>query len=783
MNERISRQEILDFIANANGKVDKREIAKAFHIKGSEKIILKHQLKEMLAEGLLETQGRDGLRIAGELPSVGIVDITHQDEDGELHGHVVLRGKRLDKLDIIITSSMKAPTIGERILARLKKLDETTYRAFIMRKIAPPRDTRFIGIVIKTPSGFRIDPVNRRERYDYPLQSNQGAHVGDLVWAEKISTGKTPWRKRNQQVKIEKLICHFDDPGAFSLIALAEQAIALEFDANVLRDAKAIPKIKIDNRDDLRALPFITIDPSDARDHDDGVLAIPDPAADNQGGFQVFVAIADVAAYVPADSAMDQAAQKRGNSVYLPDRVIPMLPERLSTDLCSLRPHEDRPALVVRMCVTKNGEITKHKFFRAMINSKARLCYQQAQLAFDGVPDSVCQPLQETVLKPLWQAYLLMAKARDKRNPLNLNLPERKVIMNEQKQIVDIFVPERLEAMRLIEEMMVSANICAAKTLGAHKQAFIYRIHDVPALEKVHALAEFLRPLGVKLDLGQPLTPRLFNRALKGARNITNEDNDENYGFMAQEAVLRTQSQAVYSPFNIGHFGLALSQYAHFTSPIRRYGDLTVQRALIDALGFGEDGATIDETTLRTISEHISSTERRAILAERSAKDRYLSAFLAERIDEVFDGTVSGISNAGLFVKLSHTGADGLLPMSRLGHERFDKDETGLMLTNRATGLTFKIGQNIKVKLIKAEPVKGGMLFGLVNEGGVNEGGSDKGRDYIASRSKLPDKYALRPFNQKRKLVKKSHSKTEKNASKKSKSRAGRRRARAKLKK
>ncbi|MGC6511307.1 MAG: ribonuclease R [Parvibaculales bacterium] len=778
MTERISRQDILDFISNADGKVGKREIARAFNIKGSEKIILKRWLKEMLADGQIEGNTREGLRPGGVLPSVSMVQVTHRDEDGELHGHPIVRGETLDAYDVIITSRQRPPAPGDRVLARLKKTEGTTYQASVMRKIATPTGLRFIGVVTKAQSGLRVDPTDRRERNDYPVQGETDAEQGDLVWAEKLSGDEPAWRKRDQKVKILEVICRADDPGAFSLIALAEQGIPLDFDAEVLQQAAEVGPISQSIYEDLRALPFITIDPADARDHDDAVLAVPDPDSDNQGGFQVYVAIADVAAYVQPETAMDREARKRGNSVYLPDRVVPMLPERLSTDLCSLRPDEDRPALVVRMRVNKYGEITKHSFTRALITSKARLSYQQAQLAFDGAPDEDCAPLQDVVLTPLWQAYLLMAQARDKRSPLNLDLPERKVVMNEQKQIVDIFVPQRLEAMRLIEELMVSANVCAAKTLEKHKQGLIYRIHDAPALEKVHALADFLKPLGVKLDLGQPLIPRLFNRVLMGARKQAGEE-DADLGFMTQEAVLRTQSQAIYSPNNIGHFGLALSQYAHFTSPIRRYADLTVHRALIAALNMGEDGLCVDEEELAPIAEHISSTERRAMLAERSAKDRYLSAFLAERVEELFDGTISGISSAGLFVKLSHTGADGLLPASRLGSERFYKDEDGLTLTGGTTGLTFKVGQSLRVRLVKAEPIKGGLLFSLA-EGGSYEKDS---RPAPARRGRPLGKMGKRHKAAKAAKGRANSGKPGSKPPKKSKSRAGRRRAKTKLKK
>ncbi|MGC6475047.1 MAG: ribonuclease R [Parvibaculales bacterium] len=787
MSERISRQKIIDFIREADGKIGKREIAKAFHIKGSEKIILKQILKEMLSNGEIVGHGREGLRLPDGLPNVGVIEVTHKNQDGDIFGKIILNGVLREHPEILITSRLHPPGIGDRVLARLKRINEAQYKASVMKKIAAPANERFIALVIQEGAHFRLTPVDRRQRYDFALETGeQTPNAGDMVWAKKLISdkrGHQNWRRSDQKAVIDEVICGADEPGAYSLIAMAEQGIPLSFNDEVKHEISLIKPLNLNNNKnykDLRDIPFITIDPSDARDHDDAVFAIADTDEKNQGGYHVYVAIADVAAYVRPQSAMDIEARQRGNSVYMPDRVVPMLPEELSTDLCSLRPEEDRPALIVKMTINAQGQIKAHEFMRGVIQSRARLSYQQAQLAFDGAPDATCQPLQENILTPLWQAYLCMAQARDKRAPLNLDLPEYKVVMNAQKEIEDVYVPERLEAMRVIEEFMVSANICAAKSLEKHKTPLIYRIHDAPSLDKLHALADFLKPLGIAIDLGQPLNARLFNRILFGTRNQTDEQ-DENHSQMAQEAILRTQAQAVYSPDNIGHFGLSLSHYAHFTSPIRRYADLSVHRALIASLSLGDDGHIDLDENLISISEHISMTERRAMVAERNAKDRYLSAYLAEKIDHVFDATISGLSNAGLFVKLSDNGADGLVPISRLGSERFHKDEDGMTLTGGTTGLTFKIGQTVRVRLIKAEPVKGGLLLSLM------EGG-----DYSPINTKPSQNKNRKSRQSFVKGIKKSPSETKgkrkgkprKNASrKKSTSRAGRRRAKAGLKK
>jgi ribonuclease R len=471
-------------------------------------------------------------------------------------------------------------------------------------------------------------------------------------------------------------------------------------------------------REDLTALPFITIDPADARDHDDAVFAEPDP--DNEGCYIVWVAIADVAAYVKPASEMDVEARKRGNSVYMPDRVVPMLPERLSNDLCSLRENETRPCMAVRIQIAANGQKTGHQFYRGLMRSVAKLSYAEAQHAFDGDCLPAFVHLNDTVLQPLWQAYQCMVEAREQRQPLQINRPERRIEMDDKGKITRIYIPPSLEAHKLIEEMMVTANVCAAETLEKAKRPLIYRVHDTPPDDRVRALSDFLRSMNVKLSLGQTLLPKLFNGLMEQAA-------DQPYAPTISEAVLRTQAQAVYTIENIGHFGLNLGRYAHFTSPIRRYADLTVHRALIAALKAGKDGQTDAEAeALPDIAEAISQTERRAMLAERSAGERYLSAHMSRQIGESFSARISGVSRAGLFVTLDDSGADGLIPISQLGDERFYADESNMFMTGGTSGISFRIGESVEVELEEATPLKGGLLFSLV-DGGTYGGKQKRG--------------------------------------------------------
>ena len=771
---RPGRQDILDFIAQNPGKTGKRDIAKAFNVKGSDRIYLKQLLREMTAEGLIEGNRQDGVRKAGTLHAVGVVEVTARDEEGALHGKIILRGEQQDTPDIIIFSKRKQPVMGDQILARLNETSPGIYRADTIKVITRAGSEKVIGILKgnlepdkKGKISAYIEPIERRARHIFNISGTlpDNCAEGDIVVAEKISAVRSAQRHHPQQVKVTERVGSPEAPDAFSLIAIAEQSIPIEFPDAVIQQSEALKQFSMEGRQDLRELPLITIDPADARDHDDAVYACPDDNPDNEGGYLVWVAIADVATYVPPETPLDKEALKRGNSVYLPDRVVPMLPEKISNNLCSLRPDEERPCLVVKMTIDKNGNKKTHKFSRAIMKSAARLSYQQAQTGFDNQPDETATPVYETVLKPLWAAYQLMTKAREKRAPLDLDIPERKIIMNNGR-IEDIFTPQRLEAMRLIEEMMVSANVCAAETLEKHKTPLIYRVHNIPSEEKVYALAGFVKPLGVVIDLGQPMIPRLFNRLLEGAR-------ETEYGFMVQEAVLRTQSQAVYDPENIGHFGLNLSRYAHFTSPIRRYADLIVHRALIRALKFGSDG--LPDSQIENLDEtaaHISSTERRAMLAERSAKERYLSAFMSTRIGNEFAGHITGVTKSGLFIRLDDTGAEGFSPMSYLGRERFFANEDGMSLTGGTTGKTYRIGQTIAVRLLETNPIAGGMLMEPViddeAEGTATTQRRGSFRRNTHGKRQGGDKKETRPVSKKSKSYK---------GRKKSSSRAGRRKA------
>ncbi len=733
-----SREEILEFVSSATGTVGKREIARAFGIKGADRIPLKQMLKEMADEGLLAKGERRKVHRAGELPPVAIVEITHRDTDGELVARPVEWTGEGAAPGIVVTPEphrgrvrerdAEPPAgIGDRVLAKLTSTTDKDefypYEARIIRRVGKGAE-QVLGLLRETSEGGRLVPVDKRVRNEFEIARTDlgGARDGDLVLAETVP-GK---RYGLARARVRETFGRSDDPKSISLIAIHAHGIPDKFPESVLRDAEAAKHAGPVGRTDLRDIPLVTIDPEDARDHDDAVWAAPDPDPKNEGGYIAIVAIADVAAYVRPGSPMDREARKRGNSTYFPDRVVPMLPERISNDLCSLREKEERACLAVRMTFDANGNRRHHEFVRGLMRSAARLTYRQMQEAIDGAPDDKTGPILETVLRPLWDAYKTISIARDKRGPLALDLPEYKARLDERGRIAAVRIADKYESMKLIEEFMIQANVCAAETSERKQTPVIYRVHDAPSREKLVALSDFLQTLNLSFPKGQIVKPSNFNRILA-------EVDGTEFDQMVSTVVLRSQAQAVYAPDNIGHFGLNLSRYAHFTSPIRRYADLVVHRALVSALRFGDDGQSADEAgALGEIAEHISDTERRSMLAERDSMDRFIAAFLEARIGAEFPGRISGVTRFGLFVRLDETGADGLVPISNLGTEFFHHDEAGHALIGERSGLTFRLGERVIVRLAEAVPVTGGLRFDIV-EGGKE--GKPAGRHGIHRRS------------------------------------------------
>lgn len=717
-----SREVILRFIADHPQKASKRELAKAFGLKGDNRVELKHLLRELEQEGMLQKTRKSLIR-PGALPPVTVLDITTRDKDGELIGRPAEWPEEMGVAPAVAirqsTSAAgrngkgKAPVagMGDRILAKIFPASDRGGPAYTARiiKILDKRRGALLGVFKDAPGGAgRLLPIERRgEEMVIDPEYKGEAKDGDLVEVEVARLG----RFGLPRAKVLSIIGSVASEKAISMIAIHAHGIPYTFPPAVVAEADDAKPATMSHREDWRDVPLITIDPADAKDHDDAVYAEADPSPDNPDGVIVTVAIADVSYYVRPNSPLDREALKRGNSVYFPDRVVPMLPERISNDLCSLREGQDRPALAVRMMFSKEGRKIGHTFHRVMMKSAAKLSYQQAQAAIDGTPDDKTGPLLEPILKPLWNAYRIMTLGRGRRQPLELDMPERKILLKPDGTVDRVVVPPRLDAHKLIEEMMIQANVSAAETLEKKRQVLIYRIHDGPTLAKQEVLREFLATLGISLPKGGNMRANNFNMILAKA-------DDTPHQTMVNEMVLRSQSQAIYSPENIGHFGLNLMKYAHFTSPIRRYADLIVHRALVGSLGFGEGGITPDEeAALDDIAAEISTFERRAMAAERETVDRLIAHHLAGRIGEEFQGRVSGVTKSGLFVTLPDYGADGFVPISTLGTDYFIYDEAHQALSGEKTGLGYRLGDDVTVKLAEAIPLAGALRFEVISEG------------------------------------------------------------------
>jgi ribonuclease R len=725
-----AKADLLAFIRTHAGKVGTREIARAFGMKNADRAALKRMLRELADEGQIERR-RKKLHHAGTLPQVVLADIAERDKDGELlaiptewdeeaHGAAP---------KIRIKASQRARPgevagIGDRALIRVEEAAEEDgpirHSGRVIKLIDRARQ-RVLGIYRALPGGGgRLVPIDKKQagkELAIPAGAGADAEDGDLV-AVDVARGRgfglptAAVKEKLGSLKTER---------AVSLIAIHVHGIPHIFPRAALAEADAAEPATVAGREDWRKLPLVTIDPADAKDRDDAVHAVADADPKNPGGFVLSVAIADVAHYVRPGSAMDREAQLRGNSVYFPDRVVAMLPERISNDLCSLRPHENRAALAVRMVISADGRKRAHSFHRVLMRSAAKLNYAQAQAAMDGWPDETTGPLLADVLEPLYAAYRALKHARDARQPLDLDLPERKIVLTAHSTVDRVVTPERLDAHRLIEEFMILANVAAAETLEHARTPLLYRVHDEPDPERVNALREFLQSLDISLPKAGALRAEQFNRILARVKGRDVEK-------LVNEVVLRTQAQAEYAAENYGHFGLNLRRYAHFTSPIRRYADLVVHRGLIRALklGAGSLPEHQDVAALSELGAQISAAERRAMKAERETFDRLLAHFLADHVGATFEGHISGVTRAGLFVKLDDTGADGFIPARTVGAEYFRYHEDRHALVGERSGESHRLGDRVTVRLAEAAPVAGALRFELLSEGRYNDAGAQR---------------------------------------------------------
>jgi ribonuclease R len=714
-----TEEQIRAFIRDSKGPVGKREVARAFGIRGPAKIALKALMKQMSMPGDI-AKGKRRFHKKGVLPPQDVIEIFSIDNDGDLFAKPV--NWAFDSTPpaiLVIDKPGRGPAlgIGDRVLAKLTPAGDDAYEARVMKRM-PAGSGRLLGVYEPLAGGGRLRPVDRRYRHEVSIaaRDSMDAQAGDLVAVEIISTR----HHGPQQARVVERYGKMDRAKNLSLIAIQSHGIPHIFSEEAERQARDSKAAPLGTRADLRSIPLVTIDGEDARDFDDAVWAEADADPANPDGWHLLVAIADVSWYVRPGDALDKDAFARGNSTYFPDRVVPMLPEELSNGWCSLKPKEDRPCLAAHMWIDKDGKLLRHKFVRGLMRSVARLTYTQVQAAMDGHPDELTGPLVEPILKPLYGAYRALLTSRHQRGTLELDLIERQIIVDREGHIKGVVPRARYDSHKLIEEFMITANVAAAVRLEGSAYPCVYRVHDRPDPERIDALKEALSSLDLPAPNAGSARPADFNRILTKVRGGPHEH-------LVNTLVLRTQSQAVYSHNNVGHFGLALRRYAHFTSPIRRYSDLLVHRALIAAGKLGDGGwdATRDPN-LEEITEHISVTERRSATAERETVDRFTAAYLSNQIDAMFRGRVNGVSRFGVFITLDETGADGILPMRNLPRDYYDLDEAHHRLIGQRHGLVLQVGEAVVVRLLETDDITGGIVFEYV-EGSGQTRGIDRG--------------------------------------------------------
>jgi ribonuclease R len=729
-----SREQILAFIQESDQPAGKREIAREFGLKGHEKIMLKSLLKDMTDEGLVDMAPGRAFHKMGGVPKVTVLKIVEIDGNQciAIPERWEAEGIPPPKLRVMEKGRRGALGMGDRILARCEEAGQG-WQAYPMKKLPKASET-LLGVVEKGENGrFWLKSIDKKARFDTQIGEIGDAKPGDLVLAELTGTAA------RRSAKVSEILGDPFAPKSFSLIAIHKFGIPNVFADEVENEARLVSALPVDTnkRADLRHLPIVAIDPRDARDFDDAIWASPDDDPQNAGGYRAIIAIADVSYYVRPTSALDKEATKRGNSVYFPDLVVPMLPHSLSSDKCSLRAGEDRAALACHLIINAQGNVTSWRFERAIVRIAANIPYPDAQAAIDG---DLHHDLTEAALRPLWECWKLLTKARNKRAPLELNLLEKRITLDDDGKVTGVAVREQLDAHKLVEDYMIAANVAAAKALEAKKSPLVYRTHEPPSREKIAALKDYLKTFDIDLALGQVIKPATFNGILA---KIAGEEGDE-IRPQVMEAVLRSQTQAYYGSRNQGHFGLSLGSYAHFTSPIRRYADLFVHRALVSAYGLEtskpNNSDIAPETGLNAAAivkidatcEAISRTERRAMEAERETTDRYVAAYLSSYVGEIVEARITGVQNFGFFATVEGIGGDGLVPISTLGRDYFHYDEASQMLIGEKSRMEYRPGMRLPLRLAEANPISGALRFELP-EGG-SSGRDDRGNDRSGDR-------------------------------------------------
>ena len=727
-----TKQDLLLWLKDNPNKVSKREIAKAFSITGSYKIGLKKLILDLENEREARSKSNSESFIS-VIPSTVICIVKGPDKDGDIFLDLLdwSEGEEIPKIFYFERSGSIPVSVGDRILCELTKVEgkDYHYEAKLIRRISKTNNSsKIIGVFRVSSSGGTLEALSKRLNtiWTIPRNAVNGSVDGDIVEAEQTSPKS---RFGMSKARVISILGKTDDSKAISLIAIHEHSIVNEFSKEALSEAVNSAPVTLVDRDDLRHIPFVTIDPADARDHDDACYVELDLDVENKGGFIVWIAIADVAHYVQPNSLLDGEARNRGNSTYFPDRVVPMLPENLSADLCSLHEGEDRPCLALKMILDSGGKKTSQQFFRGLMRSRGSLVYREVQEAIDGNPSKKIQPILESIIKPLYKCYEVLQNTTKERGPLILDLPERKILLDDSGKVASIEFLDRLDAHKVVEELMILANVAAAEELFNNKSYFLYRIHEEPEKEKVNTLREIVKSCGLSFSKGQVLKTHHLNSLLCNAK-------ETEYSELVSMSILRSMPQAYYGAQPIGHFGLALRRYTHFTSPIRRYADLVTHRAIIETINRGQKPLyEFDPVELEAIGESISICERKSMLAERDTVDRYLAAFFSDRLGLEVLGTISGVARFGIFVKIDESGADGLVPVSTIGNEYFRYNREKQVLVAERTGLVLGLGKRVLVRLVETNALTGGLTLQLISVDGEKLSVGRSKKSFVRKRS------------------------------------------------
>lgn len=720
-----TKEELLTFIRESSKPPTKRDIAQAFNIHGDDRVVLKDMLRELKKLGELPGSKRRQIDSKREAAGVVVMEVTGFNSSGALIAQRIdakTNARDADSTAYELQYRDEAPLPGDRVLAKIDLENTQNTRAILIR-ILPEKLTHILGIFHGVGEHGTIEPVNRKIKEEFAVlaENTLGAKEGELVYCKLSNADMGKPRRNSRQkmlrpVEVIERIGRMDNPRSASLIAIQNQDIPMEFSPEAIRIAEAAKAPTLTaGRVDLRDIPLVTIDGADARDFDDAVWAEPDG-----NGWHLVVAIADVAHYVRFGSALDNEAFLRGNSVYFPDRVVPMLPEALSNGLCSLVPNEDRFCLAVHLWINAKGDTTRYEFVRGLMRSKARLTYDQVQAAYDGQTDVVPAEILENTIKPLYGVYHTLNKNRIIRGALELDLPEHKVVIDSATgNVIEISLRERYDSHKLIEECMICANVAAAHAIENADAPGMFRVHEEPDIERITNLRGFLQQMGYAISRQEKLSAHDFNAVLKTVA-------DKPEAHVIHLAILRSQMAAYYHPKNLGHFGLSLEQYCHYTSPIRRYSDLIVHRTLIDVFSMCDqktDGLVFQQAeNLGSIATHISQTERRAMLAEREARERYITNFMSGNIGKEFDAIIAGVNSFGFFAELRENGAQGLVPARNIEGDYWIYDKEHQRLVGRRSGEIFHLGQRVRVVLLEADTLTGSMRFGLVGREAATTG-------------------------------------------------------------